>query len=122
MIIVPYSGIGQSASETELVGPLHWIWYIYNVNMDEMIARRNGHEILGPNVLIGRRIAPVSEMESVKRAWNISPPSQVAGRSLSSRTDSSSSSKATCSSSDASNTCEKPMGSNVATEITVAVV
>lgn len=89
--------------------------------MDEMLARRNGNEIIGARVPIGRRIAAVPEEESVKRAWNIFP-SQVAGRSLSSRTDSSSSSKATCSSSDANNTCEKPMGSNVATEITVAVV
>lgn len=104
-----------------------------------MLARRHGNvagHIKGPTLNVGRRVARIAnpvgpvgpvdpiapvvvvvEEETVKRAWNVVP-SRIIGRASSS-TDSSDSS---CSSSDASNTCEKPMGSSVATIISVAIL
>lgn len=95
-----------------------------------MLARRHGHvagHIKGPKMHTRRRVAHVAtpvapvveivEEETVKRAWNLIP-SRIVGRASSS-TESADSS---CSSSSSSNTCEKPMGMNVATEISVGVM
>ncbi|CAN8103551.1 unnamed protein product [Discula destructiva] len=85
--------------------------------MDEMLARRNvqvaGH-IKAPTFAIGRRVAPTPE-DAVKKTWNLFP-SRVVGRATSS-TDT-----ADCHNTKASNTCEKPMGTSVATEITIGIL
>lgn len=82
--------------------------------MDEMLARRGqvaGH-VVGPRFpALGRRTAPLSEDGTVKRDWNLFP-SRIMGRA----------SDEDCSNSSSNNTCEKPMGSSVATEITVGIL
>lgn len=55
--------------------------------------------------------------EPVKRAWSLIP-SRIVGRASSST----GSDDTPCSSSNASNTCEKPMGTSVATEISIGIL
>ncbi|PSR80291.1 hypothetical protein BD289DRAFT_485078 [Coniella lustricola] len=84
--------------------------------MDEMIARANG-AAMGPRVPIGRRMAPLSEADVVKRAW---VPTRIVDRSSSTTSDASAATT-TCSDSSASNTCEKPVSTSVAGYISIGI-
>lgn len=79
--------------------------------MDEMIARQEGSQIMGPRVPIGRRIVPV-DGPAVRRDWEI-----FSTRLFSRATDSSE-----CSNTNHSNTCEKPTNMSLAGTITVAIM
>lgn len=82
-----------------------------------MLARRghvSGH-IVGPRLPVGRVANAIwSEPETATATWNFLP-SRIVGRASSS-TDSD------CTNNKSSNTCEKPMGSSVATEITIGIL